>query len=446
LLLARGEALRLGGDTAFRETLLEAARSALARGDGELAARAVLANRRALMGWMSQPDPERVALLEAAIDAQAGTDDVTLARLLALLGFELVAGGHWSRRVALSDRALAMARRSGDRAALAEVLDLRSETLAHPSTLEERMALADEQVELTEGLRDPAPRARALLHGVVAGFEAGRLDLVDARLDRAERLADEHGHPALRWAVTVQRAKRLTLAGRLDEAGQVTSEAFQLGQAAGQADAPLVFATQHFWLSWLRGRLDEVRSLALGAVGEFPELPGLLVATARILEGSGRPEEARAELEKLVASDLEWLPRDANALTIASVAIVSATRLRLPEIVERVAPVLAPYRDHIVADRTNVIGSAVHFLGMAAFALGDLELAEEELNAAIDVHRRLAAPALLAFSQAELARVLADRGWPGDATRARRLIDEARATATELGMAGLLADLAELEV
>jgi tetratricopeptide (TPR) repeat protein len=339
-----------------------------------------------------------------------------------------------------------MARRAGDPAALADVLDLRSETLAHPSTLQERMALADEQIELTEGLRDPAPLVRALLNGVVAGFEAGRLDLVDPRLDRAEQLADEHGHSTLRWAAKVQRAKRLTLAGRLDEAGQAASDAFQLGQAAGQADAPLVFATQHFRLSWLRGQLDEVRSIALGAVDEFPERPGLLVATARILEGSGRPDEARAELARLVSLGLDWLPRDTNSLTLAAIAVVTANRLRLPEVVELVLPVLAPYRDHIVADRTIVLGSVVHFLGLAAFALGDVELAEEELNAAIDVHRRLGALPMLATSQAELARVLAERGWPGDVPRAGRLADEARTTGRGLGMAGLLADLAELEI
>lgn len=445
LLLMLGEAQRLAGGPGYRETLLEAGRLALARGDAEAVATAALANRRTQMAMVSAADVDRIALLEAAVDLQSSGDGPTLSRLLALLAFELIPFGDWSRRVALSDRAVAVARRLEDPATLGDVLALRSEAIAHPSTLTERVALADEQIELAEQIDEPGLLVRGLLNCVVAGFETGDIERIDRHLDRAERLADELGHPVLRWQAKVQRAKRLTLAGRFDEASHMTGEAFQLGQAAGQADAPMVFATQHFLLCSLRGGLEEVLPVIVSAVGEYPGHAGLLVVKARVLEAVGRPGEARAALEKAMAEGgFGRLPHDSNLLGIASIATVAAHRLDVPEAAALVVPVLEPYADQIVADRANVLGAAAHFLGLAALTMGDLDTAEELLTETIDVHRRLGAPALLALAQADLARVLAERRWVGDRIRIGRLVDEARATGEELGLGGLLADIASI--
>ena len=281
--LRLGEAQRQAGDPAHRETLLMAG------------------------GWRSTPatptwPPPRLwptggcrlarycgrrstsgsTQLQAADRSSVRPDGPELARLLAQLGFELASTGDWSRRVALSDRAVAMARRLDDPATLADVLVLRSDTIDHPGTLDERLRLADEQVELLEtGLNEPALSVRAFLNGRGdAGFEAGRLDLVDERLDRAERVADDVGQSVVGWQVKVQRAKRLMLAGRLSEAGEVVGAAFQLGQAGGQPDAPLVFAVQHLSRAALVGRLDEVLPLLSEAVNQFGDHRGLLAIDA----------------------------------------------------------------------------------------------------------------------------------------------------------------------
>jgi class 3 adenylate cyclase/predicted Ser/Thr protein kinase len=121
LLLRLGEAQWLAGDPSHRVTLLEAGRAALARRDADAAARAALACRRAQPDLVTAPDREVLALVEGAVDLQSGRDGPILARLLAQLGFELVAPDDRSRRVALSDRALAMARRGDDPATTAEI-------------------------------------------------------------------------------------------------------------------------------------------------------------------------------------------------------------------------------------------------------------------------------------------------------------------------------------
>jgi predicted ATPase len=134
LLVSLGEAQHSTGEPAYRETLLEAARLAASRGDACRLARAALANSRGgMFSSTNSVDEERVAVLEAALDAMDGSDLATRARLLANLGIELV----WALdrdQAALSNEALGLARRLGDQATLAHVLRRRWVTIASPAT------------------------------------------------------------------------------------------------------------------------------------------------------------------------------------------------------------------------------------------------------------------------------------------------------------------------
>src|SRR5581483_11417846 len=94
LLIALGEAQRRVGDTAHRETLLEASGLAVERGDAEAAARAAPANVRGpLSSAVGEIDRERVGALEAALAMVQHDDSPTRARLLAALGLELLYAG-----------------------------------------------------------------------------------------------------------------------------------------------------------------------------------------------------------------------------------------------------------------------------------------------------------------------------------------------------------------
>src|SRR5207302_7680606 len=70
LLISMGEAQRRAGDRRHRETLLAAAHLAKARGDNHALARAALANKRGMFAsGVGEVDGERIAVLEAALDA-----------------------------------------------------------------------------------------------------------------------------------------------------------------------------------------------------------------------------------------------------------------------------------------------------------------------------------------------------------------------------------------
>src|SRR5438067_2056109 len=122
LLIRLGEAQRRAGDPGHRRTLLHAAALARRLGDTDGLVRAALVNGRAIAySRLGELDPERIAVLEAALEDVVETDLESRARLMANLAVELVFAADRDRRVALSDEALAAARASGNDAVLAHV-------------------------------------------------------------------------------------------------------------------------------------------------------------------------------------------------------------------------------------------------------------------------------------------------------------------------------------
>jgi hypothetical protein len=86
------------------------------------------------------------------------------------------------------------------------------------------------------------------------------------------------------------------------------------------------------------------------------------------------------------------------------------------------------------------MGPVSRAVGVLATLAGDLTRAEEYFEDALAVSRRIGAPPHVARTSVDYARLLLERGAPGDLERARSLLDEAAATAHDLGMMAVLAD------
>jgi hypothetical protein len=131
-------------------------------------------------------DSGMVGLLETALTRVA--DDRDRARLLArlahaLLGDPLARG----RRRALVDDALVLARRSGDAAMLAEVLDARLHALWDPEGALDRLEAASEIIDLARASADPERERRGLFWRFVALMELGRIGDAEAVLASFDR-------------------------------------------------------------------------------------------------------------------------------------------------------------------------------------------------------------------------------------------------------------------
>ncbi|HEV8623900.1 MAG TPA: AAA family ATPase [Acidimicrobiia bacterium] len=440
LLIALGEAQRQAGDPAHRETLLSAARLAAERGDAAALARAALANTRPIFSSaVGEVDDDRVASLEAALDAAGDDDAPTRARLLAALGMEIIFAGERERerRMLLADEALAIARRSGDDATLAHVLLQNYFTISTPDTHEKRLAYTEELVALAERLGDPVITARASLYRARSLGEAANVEAADLFLDRAERLAEELGQPTLRWLVGHFRTIRTILAGDLHEGERRVHAGFELGQSTGQPDAAQYPAVHLFIIRFDQGRLGELEARLAERVAAVPGLPTLRAYLALLLCELDRSDEALEHFELLAGDNFTGVPRDPPwILAMPMCAAVCASlgdRARASVLFD----LLEPYASQLVFTAGGSLGAVAYYLAMLAATSGNFDEAERRFADAAATHERIGAPTWLARTRLEWARMLINRGRPGDAERARELLGQALTTARERGLANI---------
>lgn len=390
-------------------------------------------------------DTEKIAVLESALAAYPPGDSPVRARLLANLGTELVFAGDGDRHLALTEVALAMARRLGDTATLAHVLLARGlATFSDPPLLAEFLANSTELLALAaEELGDPYLRANAEHQRFSATFHAGLVEEADRALEATERAAEETGQPILRWWAAIDRAGRVLAAGRIAEAEALIAETLEIGLATGQPDARQYHATLRFELLYDSGRLAEDVDRLAQAVRKS-DRPVLRAMLALACSETGRHEEARAVLDPLISTLAKRsLPLGTWFRTMVPAALACA-RLGDAALVLPVYDLFLPFADVITGTYIGWSGSASHHLGMLAGVLGRFNDAEQHFSAAEATHVRIGAPVWLARTHLEWARMLTTRRAPGDAERRRALLDQALDAARRLGLAKVESDAVAL--
>jgi hypothetical protein len=438
LLIRLGEVQRQAGDPAHRRTLLDAADLARRRRDTGGLVRAALANSRAIAySRVGELDPERIAVLETALNSVGEADVESRARLMANLAVELVFVGDRDRRVALSDAALAAARASGDDAVLAHVLMTRYYTILAPDTLGERLANTGELVETTERLGDPFIAAMAWFFRVRTAMETGDVDEADRCLATFERYADDLRQPFVRWVAQFSRTGRELLAGRYDSADRMAAAALETGRAAGQHEALLCFTLERFQTQVERDDLrDAQQTLAEAGTGGF-RLP--LLDTLRAIVGCelDQMDEARCLLATLAHDCFAGVP--VNNLWLSTLANCAAIAARLADADRsgQLYGILGPYANQLPVALLVPSAALAYYLGMLAAVVEPGDAAEGHFSMAEAIHDRIGAPVWLARTRLEWARMLLTRRRTGDIGRAGALLGQALDTAREFALANI---------
>ena len=407
LLIRLGEAERRAGRDSFREHLLDAGRMARRVADADRLARAALANNRGMHSRTGFLDRDRIELLESALELHGDADDTTRALLLATTSSELWSGEH-ERRFALSDDALAVARRVGDDRVLAQVLYRRAFAIAEPSTLEERLALTRELVDLTDRLGDPLLRVLASIERSRAAIENADLEeaLDHVRLQKllAAACGDAYGRHGAGWA----QAWPLALAGRFAEAEHAAEEALAESQRSGQPDAFAFFGAQLAAIRFDQGRLGELADAILAHAGGPEGLPAHRAFAAVALVEDGRIDDARSLVDEAAADGFS-LPLDTIWLTGVVLWGEACARCSHRDGAAQLLERLWPWRHQVAFTGLAVHGAAARVAAELAAVLDD-DRAGELFAIAERVHVRLRAPALLARTRAGRARWLAAHG------------------------------------
>jgi tetratricopeptide (TPR) repeat protein len=443
LLIRRGIALRLSGDTSHRRTLLDAAELAVSIGDTDRLTRAALANNRGFASASGEVDVERVLVLEAALKAVGPTDSAARARLLATLAAELTYAGDWARRLSLSDEALAMARRIDEAATLSHVLTARHYSIAVPEMLEERLRNTAEHLETSTLVSDPIDRFYALWTRAWSCLEAGDIDEANRCDTDAEEIADQVGVPLLRHLAIGRRSRRALLDGNLAEAERLAFEALRLGLSGGERDAELNFGCQMFSIRYEQGRLGDLEPAISQAVGENPGLPTIRAYLAVCLSEIGRDREAHTMLHRELAGDFAGFSYDQTWVNALALYAGACARLRDAESAAALYEKLEPWARQVTTINGMVVNGAVaHHLGALASTLDRYDDADAWFSNAAVIHDRVRAPIWSAHTKVQWSDALLRRNRNGDRTRARALLADAGATAEELGVAAIAQHIA----
>jgi DNA-binding SARP family transcriptional activator/tetratricopeptide (TPR) repeat protein len=438
LLLALGDAYARAGDTPrSKQTYREAARLAEAQPLPDQLGRAALGYGGRFIWHVSRDDEYLVPLLEKALEMLPVEDSGLRVRLLARL-----AGGPLrdstadpDRRTSLSTEALEMARRIGDPSTLAYALEGYIAGHHSPDFTREQVALAREliQVALKAGEVERAVEGYEAHLGAL--IELGDVSSAYAALEAMTTLAEELRQPAQRWFVAAYRPLLALLGGRFAEAEQLISDARSVGERSQSWDAAVASGMQLYVLRREQGRLDEVVELVRHAAAEYPTYPIWRCVLADMLAELGSIEEARSELEALATNTFSGLPWDeeweVSLCFLAETAARVGDREHSATLYER----LLPYADRVAISYPEIsLGAVSRFLGILASTTGHYGEAAQHFEDALAMNERIGARPWLARTQDDYAHMLVRRGEPGDAKKARGLLDDARAAYRELGM------------
>jgi tetratricopeptide (TPR) repeat protein len=441
LLLKLGEAQwSAGGFEKPKERMREAAAIAERLGDTEFFARAALASAGPIIGMtLFFEDESGISLLERALADLDDRDSALRAQVMGKLAALLTLTAHPQSAASLARAAIEIARRVGDRGALAYVLGATPYAIWGPDNLDERLALADELTRLAGEIGDVRLAAEA--HGWKAShhLELGDIAAVDRETEIQEHIAETSRQVYLRAMAAAGRYTRAVLEGRFEEGEEHI-------QAAGEdrtADSP--HAALVHMLREQQGRAEELLPAVTSFAVRYPHNIIWHMSVAAYRAALKQREEARRELECL-AVDLADVPRDFFWLNTIS---------RLGEVVSFVGDVrravmlydlLLPYGERCaVTGASYCRGAVARPLGVLATLLGRYDDAERHFEKALEMNARIRARIWVAHTQHDYARMLVARDQPGDREKAAALAAQALATAREVGMKLLEADVLELQ-
>ncbi len=425
LQLELGIAQRQAGLSAYRETLLEVAHRS--RGDGDRArlVRAALANSRGFFSALGAIDAERVAVLEAALQAAPPGDSADRAVLLAALCCELAySAPALQRRLDLASEAMAMAERVGDATTRIQTLALVDVAIQIPALNARRVEETAEGLRMAQQLGDPA---QVFLLATVAdkqAMQAGQFEQAHRCLQNMREASERLHQPTMMWTAAYREASYALAEGEPGRAEEFADAALRLGTESGQPDALSIYGTQLMVIRHQQGRMGELVSLAEHVVSTNPDMPVYRGALALAHLEAGNEVEARRIHDNAAAGGFE-LPVDPVWIDGIMVHAWTAIQLRASDHAERLFELLAPHRDQIPFDGVAVFAPAATFLGALAWLGGRIGEAEKLYAQGLALAQRGGMKFAQAQTQLLWGRMIASDPGPTGPARARPMLQSA---------------------
>lgn len=436
LLLALGEAqIRAGNAALAKQTFLETIIVARRLGRLRDLAQAAAGYGGRLVWGRAGSDDKLVPLLEEGLAAALETDVELRVRLQARLAGALRDEHDRTRREALSREAVEIARLSGHPAALAYALEGRAMAIAGPDTFAEFLAIGRELRDIAGRIGDRERLIQSHIYEFMSHIVACDAGAAEADVASADAVARELRQPAQLWLILGLKTMLAIAAGRFTDAQQLIPQALSIGESA-QPDAAIPHnVLQRYSLAEFLGGLEELEPAVRALVADNPARPVFRCALVHLLVRLHRAEEARQELDELGSGGFAAVPFDQEWLFALSMVAEAAASLADSESAQVLYDMLAPWSQLNAVDvAEGARGSVSRYLGLLASTTGNWNEAESHFKDAIAMNERMGARPWLARTHEDLGRLLLARGEPGDADRARELIQRAVTAYRELGM------------
>lgn len=403
--------LRAGQADAARELLDAAWARALPVGDPVRVSAVALGLDR-VGARFAMPRTQLIAVLDRARAGLAGSQTATEAQVTAALARQLQHSVPQDRPRArpLAEEAVALARAVGNPVTLASCLLAHHDVLWTAGTARQRERIAGEIGGLAGRAGDSERQAQALLLTATAQLENGS-PAFRATLAEYGYVTERLREPRHDYLLRTRQAALALLDGDIEAGDRLSIAAAALGEEVGDTDTGNVRMTQRLEVTRARGVPEELRTTASEAVRWWVGLPAHAHAVAAgFLARAGDLNGARRELDIVLA--LDGLRTDRSYMWSLFVGEITVAAIALDDraLCRQLLAALTPFADSCAVGGALVsfMGCHAHRVGLLRAALGETEAARQALCTALEVHRRLGAPAWEAETCAALAALGGD--------------------------------------
>jgi hypothetical protein len=388
-------------------------------------------------------DEREVPLLEQALLALDESEPALQARLLARLCAMQRDQRTLVSNIARCRDAVALARRAGDDTALLVGLTALATLEMVGGSVAGGLVVVDELQALARARGDLERESQAHDVRTVFHLDLGETDAATRVLAASAEVNERLGQPSQRWFNRALQAEVALLRGDLARAEELTATARSMAQVAQRPESAYIEFLQHYYLRRDQGRLAETEKAVADAQVELANYAGIRCFPPHLAAELGRPQEARAFLDRQVATELVELQDSFHFRFIQAMLVEIAARSGHRPAAAALEPLLvASSRPFLTSPAAVSCGSTRRYQGLVAAILGRPEEAAGLLREAARENAAAGAPIWVLRCELDLARVLAEI----PAARAEReevlarVIREARAR----GLAGLLAEAGAL--
>jgi DNA-binding NarL/FixJ family response regulator len=359
----------------------------------------------------------------------------------------LVYRGEYDRAGPVSRDALAAAESAADPVALVDALRARQLACCAPEGLAERIVLAGRMLEAADALGSAWAEMWGRMWRIDTLFETGQLRLIQRELTDLSSCLDRLSGPVGRFQYLELAATLALATGRFAEAARLAREGFKLFSDMGH---PAAFGALAVILSQSGAHIGMDRAGLVELFDHIPAhlrpeavdttqgvatiFPALTLTLIRLHQGDRAGAEAALALAGPIRS---WTPSPAMRMAAWAHALMVAIDLGRTADIEFLAAQFEPFRGRHAANGAGpgvYLGPVELHTGLAAAALGRLDAAVRDLEAAVSICDANGARGYAVQARVELAAALARRRGLADLSVARAVLDAAAGEAEQLGM------------